>query len=86
MTDPAAGQVFLWQAAILGVAGSLGGVLMSFAFLALFSLAPTTFKITMQPGFVATSAMLGVVVAMLSSIIPTRRTSRLDPIEVIQNG
>ena len=25
-------------------------------------------------------------VAMLSSIIPTRKTARLDPIEVIQNG
>jgi lipoprotein-releasing system permease protein len=86
LTDAASGQVFLWQAAILGVAGSLGGIVASFGLLALFKLAPTPFSISMQPGFVATSAAIGVCVALLSSIIPTRRTSRLDPIEVIQNG
>lgn len=86
LSDAASGQVFLWQAAILGVLGSLGGIVVSFGLLALFKLAPTTFTITMQPGFIAASALIGVGVALLSSIIPTRRTSRLDPIEVIQNG
>jgi len=86
LADGPAGQVFLWQAAILGVAGSLGGIVASFGLLGLFRLAPTSFTITMQPGFVAVSALIGVGVALLSSIIPTRRTSRLDPIEVIQNG
>ena len=86
LADNSAGQVFLWQAAILGVVGSLGGILASFALLALFTLAPTNFTITMQPGFVAVSAMIGVAVSLLSSIIPTRATSKLDPIEVIQNG
>ena len=86
LSDRSAGRIFLWQAAILGTAGSLGGILASFALLALFRLAPTQFAITMQPTFVAASALIGVAVALLSSIIPTRRTSRLDPIEVIQNG
>lgn len=86
LSDAASGQVFLWQAAILGVLGSLGGIVVSFGLLALFRLSPTTFTITMQPGFIAASALIGVGVALLSSIIPTRRTSRLDPIEVIQNG
>jgi lipoprotein-releasing system permease protein len=86
LSDSAAGQVFLWQAAVLGVVGSLGGIVASFGLLALFSLAPTNFKIEMQPGFVIASALIGVSVALLSSIIPIRRTSRLDPIEVIQNG
>jgi lipoprotein-releasing system permease protein len=86
LADGPAGRVFLFQAAILGVAGSAGGVLTSFALLALFKLAPTPFTITMQPSFVAVSALIGVGVALLSSIVPTRATSRLDPIEVIQNG
>jgi len=86
LADGPAGRVFLFQAAILGVAGSIGGVLTSFALLALFSLAPTPFTITMQPGFIAVSALIGIGVALLSSIVPTRATSRLDPIEVIQNG
>jgi lipoprotein-releasing system permease protein len=84
--DRPAGQVFLFQAAILGVGGSVAGVLMSFALLALFKLSPAPFTISMQPGFVAVSALIGITVALLSSIIPIRQTSRLDPIEVIQNG
>lgn len=86
LADRPAGSVFLWQAAILGLAGSAGGVLVAFALLALFKLAPTPFSITIQPSFVALSASIGVAVAVLSSIIPIRGTSNLDPIEVIQNG
>ncbi len=86
LADRPAGMVFLWQAAILGVAGSVGGALLSFALLALFRLAPTPFTIEIQPGFVAVSGCIGIGVAMLSSIIPIRGTSSLDPIEVIQNG
>ena len=86
LADRPASQVFLYQAAILGTAGSIGGVFASFALLALFRLAPTQFTITMDPAFVTVSALIGVGVALLSSIVPTRATSRLDPIEVIQNG
>jgi ABC-type antimicrobial peptide transport system permease subunit len=32
------------------------------------------------------SAAIGIGVAVLSSIVPIRRTSKLDPIEVIQGG
>ncbi len=86
MSDADAGLVFLWQAAMLGVGGSVCGVLLSMGFLAVFALAPIPFQIVMQPAFVAGSALLGVLVALLSSTIPTRRTSRLDPIEVIQGA
>jgi lipoprotein-releasing system permease protein len=86
LADNAAGRVFLFQAAILGVAGSTLGVIFSFAILGLFRLSPAPFTISMDPKFVAVSAAIGVIVALLSSIIPIRRTSRLDPIEVIQNG
>jgi lipoprotein-releasing system permease protein len=86
LSDSNAGQVFLWQAAILGVFGSLGGIMASFALLALFKLSPTQFEIVIQPSFVTISALIGVAVAVLSAVIPIRRTSRLDPIEVIQNG
>lgn len=86
LSDRGAGQVFLWQAALLGVGGSLGGVAVSYALLALFSLAPTPFTISAQPLLAAVSALIGVVIALLSALIPMRTTSRLDPIEVIQNG
>jgi len=84
--DKAAGRIFLFQAAMLGIAGSALGVLLSFAILALFSLSPAPFTISMEPSFVAISATIGIIVALLSSIIPIRATSKLDPIEVIQNG
>jgi ABC-type antimicrobial peptide transport system permease subunit len=35
---------------------------------------------------VAISFVVGIAVALLSSVIPSRRTSKLDPIEVIQSG
>ena len=86
LADRPSGLIFLWQALILGSAGSLGGVLVSFGLLGLFKLAPVQFTISMQPGFVIISACIGITVAVLSSIIPIRQTSHLDPIEVIQGG
>jgi lipoprotein-releasing system permease protein len=81
-----AGRIFLWQAALLGVGGSGLGVVLAYGLLALFALAPLTFTVSAQPVFVAASFAIGVGVALASSIIPTRRTSKLDPIEVIQGG
>lgn len=86
MGDRRAGRIFLWQAAILGVAGSLAGLGLGWGLIASFGLAPVPFSIKIQPTFAAISAGVGIAVALVSSIIPTRRTSRLDPIEVIQSG
>lgn len=86
LSDARAGRIFLWQAAFLGVGGSLLGVGLSYGLLALFGLAPLTFTISTDPVFVVASFSIGVAVALASSVIPIRRTSRLDPIEVIQNG
>ena len=52
LADRPSGRIFLWQAAILGVAGSALGVLFSFAILALFRLSPAPFTIEMDPAFV----------------------------------
>jgi len=86
MADGAAGRIFLWQAALLGAGGTLGGIGLGYALIALFSLAPVPFSIRPEPTFIAISAAIGISVALASSIIPARSTSRLDPIEVIQNG
>ena len=86
MGDAAAGRIFLWQAALLGVGGTLGGIALGYGLIALFGLVPVPFSIRPEPGFIALSAGIGIAVALLSSVIPARSTSRLDPIEVIQNG
>jgi lipoprotein-releasing system permease protein len=86
LSDRRSGLIFLWQAALLGVGGTMGGVLLGFALIWGFSLAPVPFSIRPEPGFILLSSAVGISVALLSSIIPIRKTSRLDPIEVIQSG
>lgn len=86
LSDRRSGRIFLWQAALLGVSGSVGGVAFAYLLLAAFALAPVPFSIEPQLPFVLGSMGVGIGVALASSIIPIRRTSKLDPIEVIQGA
>lgn len=86
MTDGAAGRIFLVQAAILGVAGVAAGIAFGYLLIWGFSFAPVEFSVSPSPTLIVSAAVIGILVALLSSIIPSRSTSRLDPIEVIQNG
>jgi lipoprotein-releasing system permease protein len=90
MRDRQSGRIFLWQALILGVSGAAVGVLGGLGLIALFTFlgrnSTSLFPITPQVGFVVLSFVVGVLVAVVSSFIPSRRTSKLDPIEVIQGG
>jgi len=88
MQDGHAGRVFLWQAAILGLVGAAIGIGAGVGLIALFNAvgSDASFPIKPQLGFTAISFVVGVLVALASSIIPWRRTSKLDPIEVIQGG
>lgn len=86
LSDRRSGLVFLFQALLLGVVGSFSGVALAYFLLWGFSFSGASFSITPQPWFVAFSAGIGITVALLSSIVPIRNTSRLDPIEVIQGA
>ena len=90
MKDRQSGRIFLWQALILGVSGAAVGVAAGLGLIALFTFlgrnSESLFPITPQVGFVVISFVVGVLVAVVSSLIPSRRTSKLDPIEVIQGG
>jgi lipoprotein-releasing system permease protein len=86
LSDKRSGRIFLWQASMLGVGGTAGGLALGFALIWSFSFIPVPFSIRPEPGFIVISSAVGISVALLSSIIPTRKTSRLDPIEVIQSG
>ncbi len=86
LSDARAGRIFLLQALILGGSGSAAGVGLAYFLLFGFSFSGATFQIEPRVPFVLGSAAIGVLVALGSSIIPTRRTSKLDPIEVIQGG
>lgn len=86
MTDGSAGRIFLWQAALLGVAGVLLGIGLGYALIWGFSFAPVDFTVRPQASLILISAAIGIAVALASAIIPSRSTSRLDPIEVIQGA
>lgn len=86
MTDGAAGRIFLLQAAMLGVAGVVVGIGLGSLLIWGFSFAPVDFSVRPSPSLIAVSVAIGILVALLSSVIPSRSTSRLDPIEVIQGG
>lgn len=86
MSDAASARIFLWQAALLGVSGTLCGIALGYALIWGFSFAPVAFSVRPEPAFIALSAAIGICVALASAIIPARSTSRLDPIEVIQSG
>lgn len=86
MTDGAAGRIFLFQAAILGITGVIVGIGFGYLLIWGFSFAPVDFNVAPSPTLIAAAAVIGIAVAMLSSVFPSRSTSRLDPIEVIQNG
>ena len=86
MHDRQAGRIFLWEAAILGVAGATAGVAVGVGLVAVFSVQGSTFDLTPEWRFTAISWAVGVAVALASSLVPLRRTARLDPIEVIQSG
>jgi lipoprotein-releasing system permease protein len=90
LRDGRAATVFLWQALMLGTAGAALGVAAGLGLIEVFNLTAGnrqgSFPIAAQPSFVVISFVIGMAVALLSSLVPVRRTSRLDPIEVIQNA
>jgi lipoprotein-releasing system permease protein len=91
MADRRTGLVFLFQAGILGVIGTALGIGISLGLIAAFSSIAKSgnsglFPITPQLSFVLLSAAIGIAIALVSAIIPYRKTARLDPIEVIQSA
>jgi len=91
MSDSRTGLVFLYQAGMLGVAGTALGIGASLGMIEVFSLIARAgnsglFPIEPRPGFVLISAAIGILVALVSAAIPYRKTARLDPIQVIQGA
>jgi lipoprotein-releasing system permease protein len=91
MADGKTGLVFLWQAGILGVIGTALGIGVSLALIGAFSLIARSgdsglFPIEPRLSFILFSTAIGVAIALISAIIPYRKTARLNPIEVIQSA
>ena len=90
--DKSASLIFLMEGFLLGVMGTILGIglglLLSFLFTK-FALNPDGTPIIdlyIDYGFIGISALIALASAVIASLIPARRSSKLNPIEVIQNG
>ncbi|MDS0525988.1 ABC transporter permease [Clostridium sp. SHJSY1] len=90
--DRSASLIFLYEGLILGVLGGILGIilglLLSFTFTK-FALNPDgtpVIALYIDYGFIALSALIAIISATIASLIPARRSSKLNPMEVIKNG
>jgi len=84
------GRIFVIQGAVLGFLGSLLGVAAGWGLILMFQAArsadPSSFPISVSFGAAALSVGVATAAGTLAAFLPSRRASRLNPIEVIRNG
>ncbi|MBP1745051.1 MAG: hypothetical protein H6Q58_2029 [Firmicutes bacterium] len=87
-----ASRIFFYQGLILGVLGGLMGIVLGFALAYSFTVfarnadGTPIVALSIDPAFFALSFVIAVAASSLAALIPARKSSRLDPIEVIKNG
>jgi lipoprotein-releasing system permease protein len=91
-TNPGISRIFLIMGAVLGFGGSILGCFAGYGLITGF-LAGTAaatgrplFPLSISPSLYAISIAIATVAGTLAAFIPARRSSRLNPIEVIRNG
>lgn len=90
--DKSASLIFIFQGLLLGSAGSISGVGLGLLLAVVF----TKFAVNadgtpvvplyIDPKFIVMSAIIAVISAVIAAVIPARKSSKLNPIEVIKNG
>ena len=92
ITDRDASNVFLLEGFMLGIGGAIGGVLLglglSVSFTA-FALGPDgepVVPLSIEPSFIALSAMIALVSSTLAALIPAIKSRKMTVIEVIRNA
>ena len=87
-----ASLIFLTEGFVLGIFGAVTGVAfgvgLSYAFtkFALNSDGTPVVPLSFDPNFIALSACVAVLACVLASLIPARKSSKLDPIDIIRNN
>ncbi|MDD4377977.1 MAG: ABC transporter permease [Eubacteriales bacterium] len=87
-----ASLIFLFEGLLLGIMGAILGVALGLGLgymFTKFALNPDgtpVIELYIDYGFIGLSAVIALVSATLAALIPARRSSKLDPIEVIKNG
>jgi len=87
-----ASLIFFYQGLILGVLGGIMGIILGFGLSYSFTIfarnpdGTPIVALSIEPSFFALSFVIAVVASSLAALVPARKSSRLDPIEVIKNG
>jgi len=87
-----ASLIFLTEGFILGLFGAATGVAfgvglsVAFTKFALNSDGTPVVPLSFDPNFIALSACVAVLACVLASMIPARKSSKLDPIDIIRNN
>jgi lipoprotein-releasing system permease protein len=90
--DGAASLIFIYEALIIGLIGSVAGIALGLSLLYGFSAgtahsgATPLIDIYIDYKFIFISWAVAVLAAVVAALIPARRTLRLDPMEVIREG
>lgn len=78
-------RVFLLQGGLLGLAGSLLGVLVGYSLAQIFnSLAARLFVITLEPSVMLSAILIAVAAGVIAAAVPARRAANYDPAEAIR--
>ncbi len=92
ITDRKASLIFLFQGMILGIFGAVIGISLGITLVYAFSTfavdasGDPVVRVLINPAFIAISAAVAILASLVASIIPARRSARLNVIEVIRNG
>ena len=92
VNDQASSLIFLFQGLILGILGGFIGIALGLALSYSFMIFATNpdgspvVEIVINYGFIALSFIIAVVASTLAAFIPAKKSSKLQPIEVIRNG
>jgi lipoprotein-releasing system permease protein len=86
ITDRAASMIFLYQGLILGIAGGISGVLLGLFLFSGFLFGSGLIQPHIDWVFVIGSGAMAIIASCFAALIPARRSSRLDPVEVIRSG
>lgn len=83
-------EIFVTQAAIIGVVGGIGGNLLGFTISTIMSKLPISMgvsdhlKILFEPQTYLLATMIGLVVTLLAGFFPARKAASVDPVQIIR--